>query len=56
MLLILETSFLFTYVTWHYGILKFKGLYRMSALLFNLNSHDKKKKIMFQTYKKKRKQ
>ena len=42
MLLRLEMPFLFTYVTWHYGTLNFKGLYRVSALLVNLNSHNKK--------------
>ena len=43
MLLRLEMPLFFTYVTWHYGTLNFKGLYRVSALLANLNSHNKKK-------------
>uniref|UniRef100_A0A8C2S462 Uncharacterized protein n=1 Tax=Capra hircus TaxID=9925 RepID=A0A8C2S462_CAPHI len=37
-----EMPFLFTYVTWHYGTLNFKGLYRVSALPINLNSHNRK--------------
>lgn len=47
-------------VTWHYGTLNFKGLYRVSALLANLNSHNKKKflkrKSRFKHVEKQRKQ
>lgn len=60
MLLRLEMPLLFTYVTWHYGTLNFKGLYRVSALLANLNSHNKKnflkRKSRFKHVEKQRKQ